>query len=207
MRVQSPIAGNMTGSVDGLVFQHYHGRTFGRSKPALFHYGPTPAQAAAQSKYYGIRRQWNPIFRLLKSYIPTLQGKQSNAFNVLSDGVFKALGTFNKAEQPHPLRKFGADALDRLTLRLGNYTLYSANSLYYITFYDFDYSTQVNFIPEVAHALYLCPDLQQIQYTNVDFNPDHLTFIFDNNLSWFPDHSFDMYVALSNSEYLSNFFF
>lgn len=207
MRVQSPIAGAMTGSAGNITFQHYNGRTYGRSKPVIFHYGPTPAQAANQTKYYGIRTQWNPLYREIKPYIPENQLKQTNAFNQLSDGVFKALGTFQTDEQPEPLRKFGFDVFDRLVLRLGNYDLYYQEPFYYITFYDFDYQSAVDFIPTFAHALYLCPDLQQVQYNLVDFNADHLTFIFVNSRNWFPDHTFEMYVALSDDEYFSNFFY
>lgn len=207
MRVQSPIAGVMTGSAGNMTFQHYNGRTYGRSKPVIFHYGPTPAQAANQTKYYGIRTQWNPLYREIKPYIPENQLKQTNAFNQLSDGVFKALGTFQTDEQPEPLRKFGFDVFDRLVLRLGNYDLYYQEPNYYITFYDFDFQSSVDFIPTFAHALYLCSDLQQVQYNLVDFNADHLTFIFVNSRNWFPDHSFDMYVALSDKQYFSNFFY
>lgn len=197
----------MTGSAGNITFQHYNGRIYGRSKPVIFHYGPTPAQAANQTKYYGIRTQWNPLYRELKPYIPENQLKQTNAFNQLSDGVFKALGTFNQEEPLQPPRKFGFDVDDRLSLRLGNYDLYYQEPFYYITFYDFDYQSAVDFIPSFAHALYLCSDLQQVQYNLVDFNADHLTFIFVNSRNWFPDHSFDMYVALSDKQYFSNFFY
>lgn len=197
----------MTGSAGNLTFQHYNGRTYGRSKPVIFHYGPTPAQAANQTKYYGIRAQWNPLYHEIKPYIPESQLKQTNAFNQLSDGVFKALGTFVTDEQPETIRKFGFDTFDRLILRLGNYDLYYQEPNYYITFYDFDYHSTVDFVPTFAHALYLCSDLQEIQYNLVDFNADHLTFIFVNSRNWFPDHSFDMYVALSDEQYFSNFFY
>lgn len=207
MRVQSPISGNMRGSVGGLVFQFYHGKTFGRSKPAIFHYGPTPAQAAQQTKYYGIRTQWNPIYRILKPYFPESADAQANPFNTLSDGIFRVLRT-NPVEQPVTiLRKFGTDVNDRLLLRLGQYTLYYEDPYYYITFYDFDFTAKVDFTPVIAHALYICQDLQQIQYCAIQYNAEHLTFIFDNSEGWFPDHSFDMYVAISNAEFFSNFFY
>ena len=197
----------MTGSAGGLVFQHYNGKTYGRSKPVIFHYGPTPAQAAAQNKFYGIRGQFNPVYRNLKPYVPENQLKEANAYNNLMDGVFKALGTFNIDEQPETLRKFGFDTLNRLSLRLGNYTLYYSSPLYYITFYDFDFISQVDFAPLYAIALYLCPDLQNIDYNIVEFSADHLTFVFNNLNSWFPDHDFDMYVALADDQYFSNFFY
>lgn len=207
MRVQSPIAGAMRGAAGGLIFQHYHGRTFGRAFPVLFHYGPTPAQAAAQTKYYGTRRQWNPLYRDIKPYIPNNQLQQANAFNVLSSGVFRALGVFTSSGESVPTHKFGFDVFDRLILRLGEWTLYYDSPYYYITFWDFDYQTNVDFHPLYAHALYLCRDLQQIQYVVVPYDAEHLTFVFDNSLNWFPDHDFDMYVALSDEQYFSNFFF
>ena len=207
MRVQSPISGAMAGSAGEIVFQHYHGKTYGRSKPVLFHYGPTPAQAAAQTKFYGIRGQWNPLYREIKPYIPDSQLKQSNPFNTLSEGVFRALGTFSDDEPTDFPRKFGFDTLNRLALRLGEWTLYFDDPYYYITFYDFDFTTDVDFTPTYAHALYLCPDLQQIQYNRVDLNSEHLTFVFLNSGNWFPDHFFNMYVALSDEQYFSNFFF
>lgn len=207
MRVQSPIAGAMSGSAGKIIFQHYHGRTYGRAFPVIFHYQPTPAQYKTQTKYYGIRRQWNPLYRVIRPYIPENQQKQGNAFNLLSDGVFSALGTFAASDLTSVIRKFGFDLADRLSLRLGNWTLYYQSPYYYITFWDFDYTSKVDFTPTFAHALYLCRDLQQVQYCIVDYDAEHLTFIFTNSASWFPDHDFEMYVALSDEQYFSNFFY
>ena len=197
----------MAGSAGNLIFQHYNGRTYGRSKPVIFHYGPTPAQAAAQNKFYGIRGQWNPLYNELKPYIPETQQKQVNAFNALSDGIFKALGTFSDDNTDAQLRKFGCDTFNRLSLRLGNYDLYYLEPYYYITFYDFDFTSDVDFVPLYAHAIYVCRDLQEVEYVVGAYTPQNLSFIFANSRNWFPDHSFDMYVALSDEQYISNFFF
>ena len=207
MRVQSPIAGNMTGSAGNIIFQHYNGRTYGRAKPVLFHYGPTPAQAVAQSKYYGIRLPFLNVYNQIKPFIPSAQLKQSNAYNDLFDMMCKLLNVFGDASDFTPPRKFGFDTLNRLSLRLGNWTLYYQAPLYYITFYDFDFASSVDFAPTYAHALYFCRDLKQMQYVQVDFNAEHLTFYFNNAQNWFPDYDFDMYVALSDEQYFSNFFY
>ena len=207
MRIQSPIAGNMTGSAGKIIFQHYHGRIYGRSFPVIFHYQPTPAQFAAQTKYYGIRGQWLPLYRQIKSLIPYAQLKLANAYNNLTNGIYEVLGTFSDTHTPNTPRKFGFDPYNRFVLRLGDYTLYYLEPYYYITFWNFNFYTNLSFVPRFAHALYMCPDLQLLQYNVVDFNADHLTFIFLNTQDWFPDHSFEMYVALSDDEYFSNFFY
>ena len=143
----------------------------------------------------------------MKPYIPKNQFKNANCFNMLSNGVFRALGTFTLAGEPVATNKFGFDVFDRLNLYLGNWTLYYENNYYYITFWDFDFVSLVDFTPLWAHALYLCRDLQQVQYTVVPYSAEHPTFLFSNALDWFPDHDFDMYVALSDEQYFSNFFF
>ena len=197
----------MTGAAGGLIFQHYNGRTFGRTFPVLFHYQPTPLQQITQSKYYNIRSIWLPFYRQIKPYIPQDQLKQSNAYNSLTRAVYQNLGVFSSDNEPNLLRKFGFDVYDRLSLRLGNWTLYYQEPYYYITFWDFNYIAKIDFEPKYAHALYLCSDFQQIQYCIVEFNSHHLTFIFDNLFGWFPDHDFDMFVALSDEQYFSNFFY
>lgn len=207
MKVQSPIAGAMSGSAGKMIFQHYHGNTYGRAFPFIFHYQPTAPQFAAQTKYYGIRRKWLPIYRQIRNFIPDNQQKQTNAYNVLTKAIYLNLGTFEAEQQPVTVRKFGFDVYDRLQLSLGNYTLYYDGSYYYITFWDFIFAKIVNFSPMYAHALYMCPDLQELQYNMVDFNAEHLTFIFDNSHNWFPDHSFEMYVALSDDQFFSNFYY
>lgn len=207
MRVQSPIAGNLVGTAGGMVFQHYNGRTYGRALPVIFHYQPTPAQAAAQDKYYGIRRYWLPTYRIIKPFVPDEQLKLANAYNDVTKAVYRALGVFDENHTPEVFHKFGFDPYHRLSLWLGNYTLYYEDPYYYITFWDFHFESDVNFTPVYAHALYLCPDLQEIQYCAIDYNADHLTFIFVNSRNWFPDHTFEMYVALSDDEYFSNFFY
>ena len=175
--------------------------------PAIFHYQPTPAQAETQTKFYGVRGLFNPVYRNIKPYVPTYQLKQANAYNNIVENVFKALGTYDPQEAITPPRKFGFDTYNRLSLRLGNYTLYYSEPYYYITFYDFDFISEVDFAPLYAIALYFCPDLQDVNYSIVWYNADHLTFIFNNLNSWFPDHDFNMYVALCDEQYFSNFFF
>lgn len=207
MRVQSPIAGAMNGAAGGLIFQHYHGRTFGRAFPAFFHYQPTLPQYLAQKKYYKTRGAWNPLYREIKPYIPRNQFKNANCFNKLSDGVFRALGVFDQPAQEPQTQKFGFDVFDRLSLYLNNWTLYADSAYYYITFWDLHFVSRIDFVPLWAHALYFCRDLQQIQYVVVPFDSEHLTFYFSNAKEWFPDHDFDMYVAISGDNYFSNFFF
>lgn len=207
MKVQTPISGATVNSAGNIVFQHYNGNTYGRSKPSIFHYQPTPAQYAAQTKYYGIRGQWLPLYRQIKPFIPDAQLKLANAYNNLTNGIYQVLGTFSDTHTPVTPRKFGFDPFDRFVLRLGDYTLYYDAPYYFITFWNFNFSTNLSFVPRFAHALYLCPDLQQLQYNFVYFNEEHLTFIFENSRNWFPDHSFEMYVALSDDEYFSNFFY
>lgn len=207
MRVQSPIVGNIVGSSGELVFQHYNGRTYARSKPVIFHYQPTPAQYAAQNKYYRIRNQTNPIYTTIKRYIPQDLYKEVNPANALTKGIFSALATFTGTNQLNLPTRFGFDIYDRFQLRLGNYQLYYKAPFYYITFWDFQFSSKVQFAPIYAHALYLCPDLQEAMYWIGFFNAEHLTFAFPDSLRWFPDHSFNMYVALSDENYFTNFFF
>ena len=207
MRVQSPIAGGQRGSAGGLVFQHYHGRTYARSKPAIFHYGPTPGQAANQAKYYSIHRQFQTLYKNLRPYLYTRTKDDRNYYNELHRQIYAASCIFDTSRRDENFTKLGLDLYDRIRVFPGDYTLYYDNSTYYLTFYDFRFDSKVDFVPSMAHALLFCTYKNQFQYITTPFTDEHLTFPFSNSLNWFPDEWFDMYIALGNDEYLSNFWF
>lgn len=207
MRIQSPISGAMAGSAGNLIFQHYHGRTYGRSKPVLFHYGPTKPQFIAQQKYYGVRRIWSPIYQRLKPYIKAAEQKQANPYNSLSKGVYDVLGTFKKTYGQQYVKKFGFDKYNRLSIQIVNWELALKDNDFYVSLYEFGYSSTVDFVPDYAHALVFCHDLQHMQYDVVKYSPKLLRFAFSNAMQYLPGHSVDIYIALSNDEFFSNFMF
>lgn len=207
MVVQSPVVGNMAGSAGGIIFQYYHGHTYGRAFPTIFHYQGTPAQYAVQTKYYGIRAQWLPIYHVLRRYIHKIEQKQVNSYDRLIKYVYHNIGAFTNINSCNLNRKFGIDEYDRFSLHLGNHTLYYLAPYYFITFWNLNLLSHVDFTPKYAHALYLCPDLQELQYVVQSFNAEHPTFIFLDSMNWFPDHDFEMFVALSDEQYFTNFFY
>lgn len=207
MRVQSPIAGAQSGSVGGLVLQHYHGRTFARSKPVLFHYGPTPAQAVAQNKFYGTRRYFNPIYRQLKPYFTRHQLQQFNPYNLISKGFFAAMQTFPPYADGELIDRFGIDIYNRIKIHCGECTPYYLYPYWYLTLEDFQFASDVDFVPTTAHALLFCPAFKQALYISTPYVGENLSFPWFDSFSWFPVHEINMYVALSNDTYFSNFQF
>jgi len=207
MRVQSPIAGGQSGSLGGLTFQHYHGRTYARSKPAIFHYGPTPAQRAAQNKYYSLRGPWLALYRSLRPYFPTDTRDGRNYYNLLQRQIYTATRIFDAATDDEPLNKIEIDARDRIRVRCGNYDLYLLDNIYYITFEQLHFETDLDFYPTHAHAIFVCQETHEFFYEVVDYIHPHLSWPFNNSLGWFPSRWFDMYIALGNDEFLSNFYY
>lgn len=206
MRVQSPIAGGQSGSVGGLVFQTYHGRTYARSKPAIFHYGPTPAQAATQAKFYPIFWQCHEAYREMKRYIPASQRKQINPFNDLLSNVFKALETYSDSGHNDAISKFGFDAYERVKVEPGSYTELIEDNRYIVTFDDIEFQAKIDFQPHWSHALYLDKLLQRVEYRTTAYIGKAARFVFPLQQKKYDNEDAAILIALSDSEHFSNFF-
>lgn len=207
MRVQSPIAGGQRGSVGGMVFQHYHGRTYARSKPTIFHYQPTPAQKATQDKYYNIKSYWTPIYRRMQPYFPAENHNSQNWYNLLSRGVYEASQTYEPWKSHEEIHNFGVDVYKHIQIQQTTLSVIRSGSRYSIRLNGFSFQSDVEFVPQFAHALMFCTDLQQIEYEVVPYTTPTITWPFSNGGGWFPGHTLHLYMALSNDEHFSNFFY
>lgn len=207
MRVQSPIVGQQSGTTAYMIFQSYGGRTYARSKPALYHYPGTPAQRAAQRKFYNIETQWLPIYRTLRNFFPQTNKLGLNYFNVLSTGIFAAAQTFPPIVHPEELHHFGIDIYDNITIDTGYYAVENIDGEYTIYLHDFSWQSQVDFRPINAHALLFCPDLQQIEYEWSKYTEPVIEWPFKLGNRWLPSHEVNLFVAFSDDNFFSNFFY
>lgn len=178
-----------------------------RSKPALFHYQPTAAQLAAQNKYYSLRSKWLPVYRQLKPYFPPTDRQGLNYFNILTSGVFKAAQTFPPYSEQDPITRFGFDIYDRIQGEQGSITVVTSGRTYTIRLNSYTMSANVDFSPTYIHGLMLSPALQDVQLHTVDFSTAPVVFPFDNTNKWFPGNTLYLYIAFSNDEFFSDFFF
>ena len=207
MRVQSPISGSMTGSAGNIIFQHYNGHTYGRSKPVIFHYGPTPAQAAAQNKFYGVKAIWNPIYREIRPFIPLTEHKQTNVYNSLTHDVYHALGVFHDDIYAVEHEKIGFDLYDRIRIYQGNITATYSRPYYYLKINGFSYVANVVFDPKLVHVLYFCLELQQMIYQRLAYPQGDLIIPFNDQYGWLSRYSVHIYIALSDENFFSDFFY
>ena len=207
MRVQSPIAGNMAGAAGGLIFQHYNGRTYARAFPVIFHYQPTPAQKAAQDAYYSTRSLWLPVYNEIKPFIPLREHKQCNVYSSLTKGVYNALGVFHEHHHDVVHEKIGFDVYDRIRIYQGNITATYQNPYYYLHIHGFDWVSKVIFEPKIVHVLYFCMELGQMQYDRLQYVSKDLVIPFRDVNNWLTRYSVHIYIALSDDDYFSDFFY
>lgn len=207
MLVQSPFLGLQAGSSADMVFQSYGGRTVMRSKPVLFHYQPTPNQLAAQNKYYAFRSRWLPVYRQLKEYFPKTDRLGLNYYNILTSGIFKAAQTFPPYDEQDPIQRFGFDIYDRFQGEQGSISVVTSGRTYTIRLNAYTLESQVHFVPAYIHGLMLSPALQDVQLHTISYAAAPVTFPFDNSNSWFPGNTLYLYIAFSNSEFFTDFFF
>lgn len=206
MRVQSPIVGNMAGRSAGLIFQHYHGRTYGRSMPAIFHYGPTASQELTQKLYYAVFRQWKVVYSDMKRFVPKNMLKQVNAYNMLTKNIYKALGTFDDLVPDPHLKSFGIDIYKHIQVSPGSYTVVEESGKLIVNFNEIAVKSNIDSEPQICHLLYINPSKQQIDYANTQYQKKDIAFVIDD-----PDErkaigEFVLYVAVSNDYFFSNFF-
>lgn len=206
MRVLSPISGAIKGSAGNLIFQHYYGRTYGRSLPALFHYQPTPRQKEVQDKYYNVKNQWGRIYPLIKPYIPKAQFKKANPYDMLFVGIIKALNTFDQSTVGSRLTAFGSDVTNKQKIFPGSYTTEIIPDGEKVTFAEIGYATKVDFEPTYSHALLIDRNKKFLQYSRANYAKADISFEFDEMEVKSSDLPLLYYIALSDNQNFSNFF-
>lgn len=207
MKVQSPIAGGLRGSAGNIIFQHYHSKNIGRAMPISYHVTMSPIRNAVQGKYASVKEQLTPLFIEMSQYIPDTMRKGANVYDAISSGVFKALNTYAQNPDQRPPARFGFDKRKRIRLYLGKYEVYYEPPYYYVTFWDYKIESKLDFVPTLVHGLYFSSNFQMLEYFVTDFNPDYLCIPINRFNGWFPLGNVELFIAVSNDEFFSDFFY
>lgn len=206
MKVQNPIVGKAAGRNGNLVFQTYHGNTYAHTLPIIYHYPDTPAQQETQAKYYNIMWQFLSIYRSFSRLIPKDVRTNKNVYDVYSKGVFRAAQTFPKAQQKFPPKWFGADTQQQVKVSGTNVRLDVTQEVVKLGCFIHYSVWRRRFQPKFCHVLLINYSMQALMMVSEPYSGSELYAEFSNISKWQSTDIIRVYVALSNREFISNFY-
>lgn len=206
MKAQVPVIGRATGRSGGMIFQSYHGHTYLRSMPAIFHYPDTKEQQITQGRYYNIMWQFQSIYNSFSKAIPKACRFGKNTYDVLSHGVFRASQTFPTAQAKEPPRWFGNDIQQQVRV-LAVCTQFAVVPEVVRLRLSVTYSTwRRQFSPVMYHLILVNSTRQQLIAVSASYAGSEFTVTFENPNGWQQTDTIRPYFALSNTEFMSNFY-
>lgn len=206
MKVQSPIAGHQAGRAGGIIFQTYHGRTYGRSMPILFHYPDTPAQQKTQGLFFNILWQFQSIYRSFSKVIPKSTRGNKNIYNTLSQGVYRAAQTYPKAQAKEPPIWFGQDTQRQVRISTADALLAVEPEAIKTEFSVSIKLWRRRFSPVTSHVLLINRTQQGLLAASTIWTDSRVALSFENSVDWHNSDEIRVYVALSNPEFMTNFY-
>lgn len=205
MKVHLPIVGKATGSSAGLIYQSYWGNTYTRSFPFIFHYPDTAKQHKCQFDFFKVQRAWWPIYNQLKLSIPKQCRRNTNVYNVLSNGIYNVLMTYSSGIIQGYVKIWGLDK--RNTVKIDIEVGATSTDEDFIRM-KCDVNSIIwkrHFNPSIYHILLFNLSTQEFLYKSQFYVKPHITEEFINTLDWQSDHNVIAYLAFSNREFLTNF--
>lgn len=206
MKVHLPIVGKATGSSAGLIYQSYWGNTYTRSFPFSFHYPDTDKQQKCQFDFFQIQRAWWPIYKELKMSIPKQCRRNTNVYNELSNGLYRALMTYAPVKTENALQVWGLDKRKSVKADLKTSKIIIEDQRVFVSCYLNGFYGKRKFVPSVFNML-LCNITQQEFYLKIEkLESDTIAVEFFVTSEWSQSDIIVAYVAFSNDEFFTNFF-
>lgn len=206
MKVQNPTIGHASGQSGGLVFQTYFGNTYARSLPVLFHYPATTKQQEAQAQYFNIFWQYRDIYRSFGKFSISANMRYANRYNAILKGIFKVAQVF-PSEQGKPFPRFiGTDRQHQVRLS-------TSSSLLDVTSENIALKVDVlfslwrrKFSPIFFHFILVNTTTKELLSVSNLYSDSSIRFEISNDVSWQSSQTIAAYVALSNTEFFTNFY-
>lgn len=206
MKVHLPIVGKATGSSAGLIYQSYWGNTYTRSFPFSFHYPDTDKQQKCQFDFFQIQRAWWPIYNQLKLSIPKQCRRNTNVYNVLSNGLYQVFMTYSEIKAQNVVYVWGLDKRKSVVVEISRNLISFDGLKLAVDTEILDIHGKRNFEPTNYNML-LCNITQQEFYFKVEqLTSKEILESFIITSEWSQSDIVVAYVAFSNKEFFTNFY-
>lgn len=206
MKVHLPIVGKASGSSAGLIYQSYWGNTYTRSFPFSFHYPDTSKQQKCQFDFFKIQRVWWAIYSKLKEFIPKVQRRNKNVYDVLSDGLYSSFMTYTEKAESNVRTIWGLDERKSVKALLSFEKITNAGKNYYITATLQAFVGKRKFSPKLFHVLLCNITRQDVLYTFDYYTSSHIKTQIEVYTEWQRNDLIVAYIAFSNDEFFTNFY-
>ena len=206
MKQQLPFAGAASGQAGGLIYQHYNGNTYVRSKPAIFHYPNTPAQQAQQEKYWSVFTPFRKAYDKFSSYIPEVNRKRANACLFLQKHINDFYAGFEYSSNYRPPTVWGLDPKNEVSFYPWISSFGPSQYEVYIRFYVRNIISERVFNPSNIVCLYVCDKVTVILSDVFPFEPQPKDYYVRFPIALPFGTNIYFYVALCNNEFFTNFY-
>ena len=82
MKIQLPIVGHASGRNGNMIYQTYHGSTYVRTKPFVYHYPYSPAQEEQSTRFRAAVDGFTPQYRIIAIKISNTQRANRNIYDM-----------------------------------------------------------------------------------------------------------------------------
>lgn len=206
MKLQLPWLGHASGTSAGMIYQSYHGMTFMRAKPFIYHYPNTKAQQVVQAKYWTIQRQWLVIYRNARKLFPQAMPSSYNMFDILSAGIFQAAQTYPRRFRNKPARFFGQDKRETIRLSFPQSTVELNEEILKVSFAVSIQDRHRSIDPDLLHCMVINQTRQELDYCVASYERANFDLAFENLLGWQSSDGLAIYVAIQDNHFFTNFF-
>lgn len=206
MKVQLPVVNHASGTTGNLIFQTYRGRTYARALPTIFHYPNTPAQQIVQGKFYNIMQQYRQIFRVFQKITPKPIRQKCNIFDTYAKGIFQAAGTYSSDKTLPPPRYFGTDRQQQCKISAIAAEIHIEKTIVKISVTPKLTLWRRRFVPNLYNLLLVNATQQTLMMITDIYGGGEVGADFYNAQDWRDTDTIHIYLMLSNSEFLSNFY-
>lgn len=206
MKFQLSWVGAAAGSSGDMVFQHYHGRTYGHVKTNNYHYPDTPAQQVCQGKFYDVLWQYLPIYNAIRLRSANVNFNGLNAFNIWLSAIYRAAETYRFTPPRLNLKKFGTDIYDNVTIASTPAVVtWPYDYIRFAT--DLSYQSLIDFVPLFMPTIGINVTNQTLLLTMYGLGSSLPPYIqFTNTQDWHQGDELKVYAALISENFMSNFF-
>lgn len=206
MQIFSNYIGHASGSTGKLIFQTYHGKTHVRKKPEFYHYPDTEEQQKTQAIFYNLQHPFQQCYRILSPFIPAWQRHNTNAFNVIGSAVYAAAQSYPRRSNPRKPEFFGVDKYNNTQIITTNKGIEIEQNTILFKATIKPKTTKKRFKPTTYHLFIFNVTTQQLIYTYDQFTNSTITAELSNVMKWTDKHFLKTYIALSQDNYITNFY-
>lgn len=205
MKLQLPWIGNASGTSGNMILQTYHGETYMREKPLIYHDPKTPAQMLQRYKFWGLLDEWRTYYDSFKAFIPESQRKKRNVFDELFSIMWFIVEKRYTQEWWQKIWWWGIDKDNEVTFNnIEDYIDFNSRNVLIEVHYE-NLVSKRKFTPKNYVLLAMKPDEQQYMIATGEYPHYSIQTGWPNAYGWQFGDNVLFFLALYDENFFTNF--